>query len=195
MISSIRLISVALTGVVVALAACSASAPNGVPTVARSTVATTDPVTVLPGSSTTSRPAPSTSAAASKPDAVPDACTLLSRAQAEQLVKVTLRPGEDHRAANSQGIASCSYDAPVTGTTASVQIYAQNGTPNALVDDRTQGGHFTSVRGIADQTLDEPGANSIFVRKGTLWLYINIPYGTTATTLIRAARLAAARLR
>jgi hypothetical protein len=140
--------------------------------------------------------APVTSAAASStvPAAIPDACTLLSHDEAQKLAGVKLQKGDDTKARSSDDIASCIYDAPPTGPSGSVQLFAQIGLPHALGVDKAIHHKFRSVPGIGDQTLEEPENSSIFVRKGQIWIYLTAPYSASPKQLEKAASEIASRL-
>jgi hypothetical protein len=143
---------------------------------------------------TASATASATSAAPAAPADLPDACTVITRAEAQKLLGMTLQPGDDTRAGAADGVASCNYNAPVTGPSGSLGVYVQFGTPDALTTDRNLGHTFKAVPGIGDQTFEEPDNGSVFVRKGTMWAYVNVPVSTPASALVSAARLAASRL-
>lgn len=167
------------------LAGCSSSSTSGRPNAAPP-----------PQHANTSRApsvvAPSTSSAAAP--SVPDACSLLTQAQAETLAGVRLRKGDDTRAQNASDTATCSYDSPPTGSSGSVQIFAQLSPPRALGIDRAIHHKFRTVSGIGDQTLEEPQNSAIFVRSGAVWVYVSVPYGATPKQLEQAARTIAGRL-
>jgi hypothetical protein len=128
------------------------------------------------------------------PTAVPDACTLITRSEAEKILGTKLQAGDDTTANAADGVASCNYNAPVTGPSGQLGVYAQDGEPDALKTDRNLGHTIRTVSGIGDQTLEEPDNGSIFIRKGSLWVFINVPISTPPAALISAARTALARL-
>jgi Protein of unknown function (DUF3558) len=138
--------------------------------------------------------APTTSAAPAPAPVIPDACTLLTQREAQALAGVKLRSGDGTRASGPTDIATCNWDSPPTGSSGSVQVFAQLSTPRALGIDRAIHHRFRSVAGIADQTLEEPENSAIFVHKGQLWVYVSVPYGATPKKLERAATEIAARL-
>ena len=173
-----------------ALTACSSTAKGHSPA-ARATGAHTLDVNA-PGGTPVQAATP-TSSTASAP-AIPDACTLITRTEAEKILGIKLQPGADTRAGAADGVASCNYNAPVTGPSGSLGVFAQTGTPDALTTDRNLGHRFRTVAGIGDQTLEEPDNGSIFVRKGALWVFIDVPISTPSSALLAAARIANARL-
>lgn len=137
--------------------------------------------------------APTQSATAAPVAALPDACSLLTRAEAQTVAGVKLRAGDDTKARNPQtDTASCTYDAPVTGSSGEVAIFVQQGVPNALKVDRTIGHKFHSVPGIGDEATEEQ--NNIFFRRGNIWIFVNSAYGATPAHLEAAARTVAGRL-
>jgi hypothetical protein len=142
----------------------------------------------------TSSSTPPLTSATPAPATVPDACTLLTHAEAQALAGVKLNKGEDTPASSATAIGSCAYDAPVTGSSGSVQLFVQLSTPRALDIDKTLDHKFRTVPGIGDQTLEEPENASIFIHKGQVWVYLTVPYGATAKPLETAAAKIAARL-
>jgi hypothetical protein len=126
--------------------------------------------------------------------AIPDACTLLTRAEAEAVAGVKLGAGEDTKAAGSDNVASCTYNAPTTGPSGSITVFAQLDKPDALTTDQSLGHKFLTVTGVGDQALQEVLPSTIFFRKGKLWVSISSAYSAKATAMVSAARLAAARV-
>lgn len=126
--------------------------------------------------------------------AVPDACTLITRTEAQKLLGIKLQPGADTKAGAADGVASCNYNAPVTGPSGQLGVYVQNGEPDALKTDRNLGHVFRTVAGIGDQTLEEPDNGSIFAHRGNLWVFVNVPISTPASVLVAAARIAVGRI-
>ncbi len=122
--------------------------------------------------------------------ALPDPCTLLSKADAELLARTPL---EDAVPAPQ----SCTYSGPVTGPVAQVEIYVGDGAKKMLDIDRDDLGHpFTDVPGIGDEALLEDGA--IFFRTGTVWVAIRLVLlndpAENVEPLQAAARTAAGRM-
>jgi hypothetical protein len=66
--------------------------------------------------------------------------------------------------------------------------------PRALGIDKAIHHVFRTVPGIGEQTLEEPQNSSIFIHKGDVWVYVNVPYGASPARLEAAARAIAARL-
>ena len=142
---------------------------------------------------------PSTASAAASPSAaaaIPRSCILLTRADARALIAgAALDPGVD--VASTDPVAyssSCTYNAPPTAPSGQVEIFVTRDVPNALTIDRSIQRTFRTVPGIGDQTLEEPDNSNIFIHKGTLWVYLTIPFGATPATLERGARLIASRI-
>jgi hypothetical protein len=175
-------LTAALAVALAATAACSSSTTAGQASVEQTTPVVTAPSTTI---QTSTAPPPQT---------VPDACTLLTRAEAIALAGVPLEKGQDSKASTAADIASCAYDAPVTGSSGSVQLFVQLSTPRALGIDKAIHHKFRIVPGIGDQTLEEPENASIFVRKGQVWVYLDVPYGATPKRLEAAATKIASRL-
>lgn len=141
-----------------------------------------------------SAPATSVAATSAAPVTLPDPCALLSRDEAQRLAGVKLQKGDDTKASSADDIASCIYDAPPTGPSGSVQLFAQIGVPHALGVDKAIHHKFRTVPGIGDQTLEEPENSSIFIRKGQIWIYLTAPYSASPKNLEKAAAEVAARL-
>jgi hypothetical protein len=170
-------------GLAVLVTACSSST-SGHPHVAPADLSSASVTPTIVSSSTSGPP----------PAAVPDPCGLLSRAEAQTLAGVRLQRGDDTPANGPGDTASCIYDAPATGSSGSVQIFAQLGTPRALRIDKAIHHKFRTVPGIGDQTVEEPENSSIFVRKGEVWVYVSVPYGATPKLMESAAAKIADRL-
>jgi len=167
------------------LAACSSgTSGHGAIAAPPSSLATTPPgITV-----------PSTPASSPAPAQLPDPCRLLTRREAEQLVPVHMQAGDDTPATDpASDIGSCTYDAVFTGPSGHVDVFVQLGIPHALQVDRAIHHRFRTVAGIADQTVEEPDNESIFIRKGAVWVYVQVSDAGPAV-LERAARLIAGRL-
>ena len=138
----------------------------------------------------------STPASPSAAAAIPDSCVLLTRADARALIGgAALDPGVD--VASTDPVAyssSCTYNAPPTAPSGQVEIFVTRDVPNALTIDRSIKRKFRTVPGIGDQTLEEPDNSNIFIHKGSLWVYLTIPFGANPATLERGARLLASRM-
>jgi hypothetical protein len=128
--------------------------------------------------------------------AIPASCILLTRADARALIAgAALDPGVDVASTDPASYSSsCTYTAPPTAPSAQVEIFVTRDVPNALTIDRSIKRKFRTVPGIGNQTLEEPDNSNIFIHKGTLWIYLTIPFGATPATLERGARLLAARM-
>jgi hypothetical protein len=172
-------------GAIAALAACSSSTSGhgAAPRVAP--LGTDRPITASAQ--------PSTSAPA-KPAALPDACSLLTRAEARSLAGVALTPPQYTPPSSGDDIGMCEWVAPVTGPSGTVQLFVQHDVPRALQVDRAIHHKFRRVAGIGDETIEEPENASIFVHKGDVWIYLTVPYSATTSQLEGAARAIAARL-
>ncbi len=167
----------------------SGSSHHAVPSAASST----QPPTATTGAPSASQPA-SASTSASPAATVPDPCTLLTLAEAKKLAGSTLAPGVDSPSPDPASPASCTYTAPPTAPSGQVELFVSLAVPRALLIDRAVKHKFVTVPGIADETIEEPENSNIFIRKGSLWVYLNIPFGATPATLQRGARLIASRM-
>lgn len=149
---------------VAALVACTKSATSSAPT-ATVTVTETATVTAAAGSSSTPVSPPASLVAA------PEPCELLTQAEAEALTQIKLQPGISSGAAGINTL--CQYTSDPSGPTAQVEIIVGDGAKKALDIDRDTLGHaFTAVSGIGDEAAQEDG--NIFVRKGNIWVDINL---------------------
>jgi hypothetical protein len=121
-----------------------------------------------------------------------DACQVVTKADAEALARTPLLAGVRGIPAEP----SCVYDAPVTGPLAQVSVYIGPGAKKTLDVDRALKHRFTRVAGIADEALEE--TNAIFVRKGELWVALELVRlndpATNRLPLERLARVIATRL-
>lgn len=156
-----------LTG---ALAACGGSSTK----TASATVTTTVTVTATPAatavaSETNSDAAdPSSSAVAG-----PDACSLLTQAQANAVASTPLMAGTGAGKNSAGAFVMCQYIGQANGPTAELEVYIGDGAKQQLHIDRDNLKHaFTTVPGIGDQCLQEDGY--IFVQKNGLWASIHL---------------------
>jgi len=148
-----------------------------------------------PSLASTAAPPAAVSTAQAAAPTLPDPCSLLTKAEAEQLAGVTMQPGDDTVARDpATDVGSCTYDAAVTGPSGSVNVFDQLGVPHAMEVDRAIHHKFRSVAGIGDEALEEPENQSIFIRKGQMWIYVEASNSTPAS-LEKAARLIAGRLK
>jgi hypothetical protein len=132
-----------------------------------------------------------THAAVRGPQALPQACKLLTRLEAQRLVGIKVQPP------NNLG-RGCMYTGFPTATVAQVEIYVDSSIPRTLQIDRGELHHkFWKVPRLGDQALEEEW--TIFVRKGTVWLTIHVtrlePWPLYRKKLEQAARVAISRVR
>ncbi len=99
--------------------------------------------------------------------ALPDACVLVTQADAAALTGTSMTAGQEGNPANP----SCTYGS-ASSTTAQVQVFVGDGAKKTLDIDRQLGHAFTSVPNIGDEAYEEN--NAIFFRKGTLWVAIEL---------------------
>jgi hypothetical protein len=156
------------------LAACGGSGTK----TATATVTTTVTVTATPTDSASSDPLGSSSASSSPPAAEagasgPDACSLLTLAEAEKVAGTALMKPVGAGANPSGGFVECQFTGPTTGPTAQVEVYVGDGAKQQLHIERDNLKHaFTTVPGIGDQCVQEDGF--IFVEKNGLWASIHL---------------------
>jgi hypothetical protein len=145
-----------------------------------------------PSGSTPASPTASASPSASFDLSTIDACQIVTKADAEALARTPLFAGV-------RGIPdepSCVYNGPVTGPLAQVSVYIGPGAKKTLDVDRALKHRFTRVAGIADEALEE--TNAIFLRKGELWVALELVRlndpATNRRPLERLAGIVATRL-
>jgi len=184
--------TIAVLAALTILAAGCASARSGHGSSSPAHAGASNPATASAANSAPQSTPASPSAAA----AIPDSCVLLTRADARALIAgAALDPGVD--VASTDPVAyssSCTYNAPPTAPSGQVEIFVTRDVPNALTIDRSIKRKFRTVPGIGDQTLEEPDNSNIFIHKGSLWVYLTIPFGANPATLERGARLLASRM-
>ncbi|WP_375479066.1 DUF3558 domain-containing protein [uncultured Jatrophihabitans sp.] len=181
----------AVLPLVLLLAACGTSGGGGTTTVTRTVTAT---VTAPGGAST---PADSDAAGASSASAAaaaaPDACSLLTQAEAEKLARTKLMKPVGAGANAAGKFVGCQFTGPTTGPTAQVEIYVGDGPKSQLHIDRDNLKHkFTTVPGVGDQCLQEDGF--IFVEKNGLWASIHLVRFNDAKQNLALMRTAIAQL-
>ncbi|MDG4751839.1 hypothetical protein O7630_12875 [Micromonospora sp. WMMD718] len=98
-------------------------------------------------------------------DAAPQACTLVSKADAERLAATAL----DEPVVAGQ---SCTYTGPVTGPTAQVEVFVGEGAKKYLDIERQLGHEIRELAGTADEALLT--AEAFFLRKGELWVAVRL---------------------
>lgn len=99
-----------------------------------------------------------------------DACTILTRADAETLIGTALT---EPMSAATADVSSCIYPGDPNGPTAQVEIYVGPGAKQQLEIDRDQLQHpFIEVSGLGDEAWQEDGM--IFARTGTTWVSIRL---------------------
>lgn len=152
----------ALLPVVLLAAACGTS---GSPV--RTTTVTK---TVTAPASTAAAASQSSSASAA---AGPNACSLLTLAEAEKVASTPLMKPVGAGDNGAGGFVMCQFTGPTSGPTAQVEVFVGDGAKQQLHIDRDNLKHtFTSVPGIGDQCLEEDGF--IFVEKNGLWASIEL---------------------
>lgn len=163
---------VLLTG---GLAACGGARSRTV------TVTTTVTVTATPSASASSDATADTSAAADASssatagttDSGPDACSLLTQAQANAAASTPLQKGTGAGKDAAGNYVMCQWIGLTNGPTAELEVYVGDGAKQQLHIEKDNLGHsFTSVPGIGDQCLQEDGY--IFVQKGGLWVSLHL---------------------
>ena len=150
-----HLVRIGLPLLAIALGACGSSAKPS----ASST--STEPTTTVTTAASTS-----TTAVA----AIPDACTLVTKAQAETAIGTTLQAGI--KVANAD-VNSCTYPGDPNGPTAQVEVFVGPGAKKYYDDDNTVLHHtFTDVPGLGDEAHEEDYA--LFFRRGSTWVALRL---------------------
>ncbi|MFD6682854.1 DUF3558 family protein [Micromonospora parva] len=98
-----------------------------------------------------------------------DACTLLTRQEAEKLAGTRLAEPAEPPAPDR---SSCTYTGPPTGPTAQVEVYVGDGAKKFLDIDRELGHKLTPISGVGDESYAEDG--TVFVSKGGLWACVRL---------------------
>ncbi|MEU1242477.1 DUF3558 family protein [Micromonospora parva] len=98
-----------------------------------------------------------------------DACTLLTRQEAEKLAGTRLAEPAEPPAPDR---SSCTYTGPSTGPTAQVEVYLGDGAKKFLDIDRELGHKLTPISGVGDESYAEDG--TVFVSKGGLWACVRL---------------------
>jgi hypothetical protein len=153
-----HLVRIGLPLLAIALGACgSSSKPSASST---STGPTTTATTEVSTSTTSTTLAP----------VIPDACTLVTKAQAEAAIGATLEAGI--KVANAD-VNSCTYPGDPNGPTAQVEVFVGAGAKKFYDDDNRVLHHtFTNVPGLGDEAHEEDYA--IFFRKGSTWVALRL---------------------
>jgi hypothetical protein len=137
-------------------AACGGSSKKSTTT----TVAPTAPATAPP----------TTTETATIPAAVPQACQLVTKPEAETVMGTTLLDGTP--VANPD-INSCTYAGDPNGPTAQFEVYVSPGAKKFYDDDHDVLQHtFADLPGVGDEAHEEDF--NIFFRKGTNWAALRI---------------------
>ncbi|MET8908769.1 hypothetical protein [Micromonospora sp. NPDC004551] len=108
----------------------------------------------------------STEATEAPPSAAPpDACALVSRADAQRLAGTPVNAAVPVR-------ESCTYTAPVTGPTAQVEVYVGDGAKKYLDIERELGHEVLPLAGVGDEA--HLTAEAFFIRKGDVWVAVRL---------------------
>jgi hypothetical protein len=161
-IRSTTALASSLALVTIGIAGCNHSHTHGAPAPAVPTSSSATPTLTPPPT------AASPVAASSTVATLPDACSLLTPTEAQALASTALNPQVE-----STDKTLCQYVGPTSGPEAQVEVIVGPGALKGLQIDRDVLKHtFMAVRGIADEADEE--SDNIFIRKGTLWVQINL---------------------
>lgn len=150
---------------VLGLLACAALAGCGTATPTVTPAAQPPAATELPSVADVTTPEPT----ASPTPALPDPCSLLTQAEADQLAGLKLRdplPEGDPP-------TNCVWPAPLTGSVAQVEVGVGDGAKKFLDTDKDVLQHdFARVPGLGDEAWVED--DTVFVRVGELWFSLHL---------------------
>jgi hypothetical protein len=123
------------------------------------------------------------------PVTLPDACGLVSKAEAQKLAGTPLNDAVRVR-------DTCSYTAPASGPTAQVEVYVGDGAEKYLDIERELGHEIRPLSGLGDEA--HLSAEAFFIRKAAVWVAVrlvrlNDPEDNQAP-LVSLARAVAGRL-
>jgi hypothetical protein len=125
-----------------------------------------DPPAAPPAASAPAQPEPEPEVTEAAPAAaLPDACALVSRAEAKRLAGTPVDAAVAVR-------ESCTYTAPVTGPTAQVEVYVGDGAKKYLDIERELGHEVRPLAGVGDEA--HLTAEAFFIRKGEVWVAVRL---------------------
>jgi hypothetical protein len=168
---------IAILPVLALAAACGTSGGGGATTTVTRTVTTTVTASAPAATAATdtdpSVPANSDATSSAVAAAAPDACSLLTQAEAEQIAAAKLMKPVAAGELSSGAHVMCEWTGPSSGPIAQVEVYVGDGAQQQLHIDRDNLKHkFTMLPGIGDQCLQEDGF--IFVHKNGLWASMHL---------------------
>ncbi|MER7461211.1 hypothetical protein [Micromonospora sp. NPDC126480] len=102
---------------------------------------------------------------AASPVALPDACQLVTKPEAEELAGTPLNDAVPIR-------DTCGYTAPVSGPTAQVEVYVGDGAKKYLDIERELGHELRPLAGVADEAY--AGADAVFVHRSGVWVAVRL---------------------
>lgn len=142
------------------LVACSSSSSSGSATTTAATSAATSVATT-----------PTTEVPTTAAKAAPDACKVITKEEAGQVVGLTLQDGVASGSGDEQ---MCQFTADPNGPVGQVSVFVGPAGPKKQLDiDKDTLGHdFTQLSGVGDEAWIETG--NVFIRKGDLWASVNV---------------------
>ncbi|MEV0155730.1 DUF3558 family protein [Micromonospora sp. NPDC050686] len=99
------------------------------------------------------------------PAELPDACALVSKAEAEKLAGTKLNDAVPVR-------DTCTYTGPVTGPTAQVEVYVGDGVKKYLDIERELKHEIRPLPGLGEEA--HLTGEAFFIRKGDLWVAVRL---------------------
>jgi hypothetical protein len=134
-----------------------------------------------------------TSSSSAAAEAGPDACSLLTQAEADAVASTPLQK-PTQAGIISPGVAvMCQWIGLTNGPTAELEVYVGDGAAQQLHIDKDNLKHtFTTVPGIGDQCLQEDGF--IFIQKNDLWVSIHLVRLNDAAANVKPMQTGAAEI-
>ncbi|MCW3815847.1 DUF3558 domain-containing protein [Micromonospora sp. DR5-3] len=153
-----RLILPAACAAVLLLAGCGGS-DDGAPPASGDRAAPATDTPTADGSATGTPPSDAPAAP------TVDACSLVTKKEAEQLAGTKLQDAVPVR-------ETCTYTGPVTGPTAQVEVFVGDGAKKFLDIERELGHDLKPLPGVGDEAYAEDGA--VFVQASGVWFSIRL---------------------
>ncbi len=147
-----------------------ATGPSATPPTGPETPSAAAPMPTGPDTPSAAAPVGTTGAPPTNPAAeLNDPCKLLPQSEAEELAATPLNPAT---AADIGDTRTCVYTGLASGPTAQVELWIGEDARTLLTADQTIGHEFTTLDGIGDEALTEPGY--IFFRKADTWHVLHL---------------------
>lgn len=96
-----------------------------------------------------------------------DPCSLVSKAEAEELSGLKMQDAV-------RSPESCSYTTPPTGTTGQVEVYIGDGAKKQYDIEKQLGHELTPLSGAGDEAYTYVDGLTVFVNKGGVWTSLHL---------------------